>query len=440
MNMIQFQLSGFAMFFARDGPCYNFGRYGVCSVFIASNNGFTGLSAKIGAERGENMAVTVKKLYKNSNYLYNMKLIAGHNGLNNLVQWVHIIEDDSVVSFLHGNELVFTAGILNKEKDWLLNFARKLKEVNASAFVVNLGPHTREIGEEVLDFCNRENLPLFTIPWETRMVDMTRDFCHRILNDVQMEHDLSTTMKNIVFNVGDPETQLLQMERYGCQRDSMLCFISITIGNLGKSNFEDYEHEVKMIAEKIAKSMHELYISFVYQDSLVLALINYTDAEIEAFIKEFLEHAGRKLRPLNIHMGISPNQAGLSSPNKRFEKATSAMKMACHLKEKYMYYDRLGIYKILYAINDKEVLRSFYNDTIGKLVAYDAQNNTKYTELLRIYLENNGSIQLVSEKLYVHRNTVLNHLKKIESITGICPLELEGRVNLYLGFYIKEIL
>jgi len=86
------------------------------------------------------MAVTVKKLYKNSNFLYNMKLIAGHNGLNNLVQWVHIIEDDSVVSFLHGNELVFTAGILNKSKDWLLNFARKLKEVNASAFVVNLVP------------------------------------------------------------------------------------------------------------------------------------------------------------------------------------------------------------------------------------------------------------------------------------------------------------
>lgn len=105
-----------------------------------------------------------------------------------------------------------------------------------------------------------------------------------------------------------------------------------------------------------------------------------------------------------------------------------------------MYYDRLGIYKILYAVNDKEVLRSFYNETIGKLVAYDAQNHTKFTELLRIYLENNGSIQLVSEKLYVHRNTVLNHLKKIESITGINPLELEGRVNLYMGFYIKEIL
>jgi hypothetical protein len=369
-----------------------------------------------------------------------MKLIAGHNGLNNLVQWVHIIEDDSVISFLHGNELVFTAGILNNRKDWLLNFAIQLKQVNASAFVVNLGPHTKEIDENVIAFCNKENLPLFTIPWETRMVDMTRDFCHRILNDVQIENDLSTTIQNIVFNVGDLETQILQLERYGCHRDSTLCFISITISNLGNGGFDDYQHDIQRIAERIAKGIHELYISFLYQDSLILALINYTDAEIDAFVKEFVETANSKLWQFHIHLGISPNQPGLNNQNKNFEKATSAMKMALKFKENYLYYDKLGIYKILYATNDKEVLRSFYNDTLGKLIIYDRQNNSKLTELLRIYLENNGSIQLVSEKLYVHRNTVLNHLKKIESIVGINPLELEGRVNLYMAFYIRDIL
>lgn len=386
------------------------------------------------------MAIMVKKLYKNGAFLYNMKLIAGQKGLNNLVQWVHIIEDDSVISFLHGNELVFTAGILNNKKDWLLNFAIQLKEVNASAFVVNLGPHTKEIEDNVIEFCNKENLPLFTIPWETRMVDMTRDFCHRILNDVQIENDLSTTIKNIVFNVGDLETQILQLERHGCHRDSMLCFISITISNLGHGSFEDYQLDIQRIAEKIAKSIHELYISFLYQDSLILALINYTDAEIEGFVKDFFENASIKLKQFHIHMGISPNQPGLNNQNKNFEKATSAMKMACKFKENYLYYNKLGIYKILYATNDKDVLRSFYNDTLGKLVAYDRQNRSNFTELLRVYLENNGSIQLVSEKLYVHRNTVLNHLKKIESIVGVNPLELEGRVNLYMAFYIKDIL
>lgn len=386
------------------------------------------------------MSIMVKKIYKNGTFLYNMKLIAGQNGLDNLVQWVHIIEDDNVISFLHGNELVFTAGILNRQKGWLLNFAVKLKQVNASAFVVNIGPHTGEIEEDVINYCNEVNLPLFTIPWETKMVDMTRDFCYRILNNEQIENNLSTTIKNIVFNVGDLETQILQLERYGYQRDSMLCFISIMAGNTGNTGSEDNQPEIKMIAEQVAKSIHELYISFSYQDSLILVLVNYTDSEIDTFVKDFFKSANEKLKQLSFHLGISSNQIGLNNQNKNFEKAVSAMKMAYNLKEPYLYYDKLGIYKILYATNDKGILRSFYNDTIGKLVAYDRENNSKFTELLRIYLENNGSIQLVSEKLYVHRNTVLNHLKKIESIVGIDPLELEGRVNLYMGFYIEDIL
>ena len=159
------------------------------------------------------MAVTVNKLYKNGAFLYKMSLLAGKGGLGGLVQWVHIIEDEDVTSFLHGFELVFTAGILNRRAGWLLDFARKLHAAGASAFVVNLGPHTQAVDQEVIDYCNHVGLPLFTIPWETRMVDMTRDFCHRIMHDEHMENTIVTTMKNNLFEVGDLETQVLQMER-----------------------------------------------------------------------------------------------------------------------------------------------------------------------------------------------------------------------------------
>ena len=83
------------------------------------------------------MAIVVKKLVKNAYFLYKMELVAGRNGMNNLVQWVHIIEDDAVSPFLHGYELVFTAGILNQSDHWLLDFAKKLNQSGVSAFVVN---------------------------------------------------------------------------------------------------------------------------------------------------------------------------------------------------------------------------------------------------------------------------------------------------------------
>jgi DNA-binding PucR family transcriptional regulator len=386
------------------------------------------------------MSIMVKKLYKNGTFLYKMKLLAGRNGLNNLVQWVHIVEDANVSSFLHGGELVFTAGILNNHKDWLLSFTKKLYEAGVSAFVVNIGPHTKEIPKEVADYCNEVDMPLFTIPWETRMVDMTRDFCHKIIQYENTEANITSTIKNIIFQVGDLETQVLQMERYGYQRDSNFCFICASIKSRENSGLDEQTDTLKIIAEKIAKSLHELYISFTYQEYRVLVLVDYEDAEIERFVNEFLKLAKRDTVGLDLHLGVSSNKMGIYNQNTNFEKALSAMEMAVKRNETVSFYDRLGIYKMLYAVNDKTVLRSYYREVIGPLEKYDRENDTQLLLLLKAYLENNGSLQLVAEKMFIHRNTVTNQLKKIESITGYNPLELTDKVKFSIGFYIRDIL
>lgn len=386
------------------------------------------------------MAIMVRKLYKNGQFLYKMKLIAGKNGLDNLVQWVHILEDENVTEFLHGNELVFTAGILNKTDDWLLNFAYRLHEVGTSAFVVNIGPHTKEIPETVITYCNKVNMPLFTIPWETRMVDMTRDFCHRIMKNEQVENNAATTLKNIIFNVGDMDAQMLQMERYGCERNARLCFISIMPDNIDDAGFGDWKDKATKIAERIAKRKHEMFLSFSYKDYLILCLVNYTDGEIKAFVDEYLWAIKQETNTCNLHIGVSSNQLGIYNQKTNFEKAQSAMEMAKTRGDICCYYNQLGIYKVLYGVNEKTVLRDYYKDVIGNLEAYDRENDTNLTGMLGSYLKNNGSLQIVAEKHFVHRNTVTNQLKKIEEITGYNPLELENKVKLSLAFYVKEIL
>lgn len=386
------------------------------------------------------MPIMVRKLYKNGAFLYKMNLAAGENGMDNLVKWVHIIEDDNTTSFLHGNELVFTTGIVNRGGDWLLNFAEKLHNANVSAFVVNIGPHIKSIPEEVTKYCNDVNMPLFTIPWETKVVDMTRDFCQKIINNEHVENNTAATIKNIIFNIGDINTQVQQMERYGYQRDSKFCFISITASDKNDPHSDEYTDVIAKTAEVLAKRMHELFITFNYKEAIVLVLVNYTDAEIKTFADSLLKIALQRTKNWPFFMGVSSNQPNLLNQKTNFEKALSAMKMARKRRELCYYYDKLGIYKVLYAINDKEILRDFYKDAIGKLEQYDKENRTQLISILRTYLENNGSIQTVSEKQYVHRNTVTNQLKKIESITGYDPLDLEDKVRLYLAFQIKEIL
>lgn len=384
------------------------------------------------------MSITVGKLFGNGTVLYQMKLLAGQKGLNNLVEWVHIIENDEVSQFLHGNEVVFTSGILNNNEGWLLEYAKKLYSAGTSAFVVNIGPYTKLITEDVVIYCNEVKMPLYTIPWETRMVDVTRDICYSIMQKEQVERSIATTIKNIIFKIGDLETQILQMERYGYLRDSHFCFIVMSFDNENDENKQVNINKIMRYSERIARSIHELYISFSYNEYWVLGLVNYSDYDINNFVDTFFKNWGQYL--WKVHMGISENIDGIKIQDENFNKALTAMKMAKKKDKEVIFYDKLDIYKILLNSKDDEVLKKHYADILGNLEKYDKENDTDLMDFLYIYLKNNGSQSLMAEKQYIHRNTVNNQLKKIEKITGHNPLNLDEKLRFYLAFYIKDIM
>ncbi|WP_372714645.1 PucR family transcriptional regulator ligand-binding domain-containing protein, partial [Ilyobacter sp.] len=56
------------------------------------------------------MAIKLSELYKSTSRK-NMKLIAGKNGINNIVSWAHMIESIETTIFLDGQELAFITGI-----------------------------------------------------------------------------------------------------------------------------------------------------------------------------------------------------------------------------------------------------------------------------------------------------------------------------------------
>ena len=384
------------------------------------------------------MAVKVGKLFGNGAVLYQMKLLAGQKGLNNLVEWVHIIENDEVSEFLHGNEVVFTSGILNNYEGWLLEYAKKLYNAGTSAFVVNIGPYTKSISNDVIEYCNEVNMPLYTIPWETRMVDVTRDICYRIMQKEQVEISIAATIKNIIFKVGDLETQILQMERYGYLRDSQFCFIVMSFDNEKDPNKEFNMKRLKMYSERIARNINELYISFSYNEYFVLVLVNYGNYDVDNFVNSFFKNWGQ--HPWKVHMGISENKEGIKTQDENFKKALTAMKMAKKQDKQVVFYTKLDIYKLLLNSKDDEVLKDYYEEILGNLEKYDKENNTNLMEFLDMYLKNGGNVQLLAEKQYIHRNTVNNQLKKIEKITDHNPLNLEEKLKFTLAFYIRDII
>jgi purine catabolism regulator len=82
------------------------------------------------------------------------------------------------------------------------------------------------------------------------------------------------------------------------------------------------------------------------------------------------------------------------------------------------HYDRLGVYRLLWAIQRTGELEDYVQQWLGPLLNYDAKTQNQLTLTLATYFASGGNVRLTAERLYVHYNTVINRLKQIERMLG----------------------
>jgi DNA-binding PucR family transcriptional regulator len=260
------------------------------------------------------------------------------------------------------------------------------------------------------------------------------------MHNENVEASIATTIKDIIFKVGDPETQIQHMERYGYMRDCHLCFVNISPDNVNEDYNSVNMEKLRLFVEQIARTSQRMFISFTYQSNLVVVLSESDMYNVRKFVDELMNLVRREKDTFSVYIGVSSIMQGFINQDSNFEKAIAANEMAKKKKILVNYYDELDIYKVLLAVKDKKILREFYQDVFGKLVQYDEENGTDLMGFLHAYLDNNGSPQLVSEQQYIHRNTVNNQIKKIEKITGYNLLNLDEKIRCSIGYLIQDIL
>ena len=114
------------------------------------------------------MAVLLSDLYENIKN-QDVTLVAGERGMGNVVRWLHMVESNAISSFLDGQEIAFTTGVGLNRDETLLDLVKANNEHKASGMVINIGPFIKEVPKDVIDYCNKEGFPLFTVPWRVHM-------------------------------------------------------------------------------------------------------------------------------------------------------------------------------------------------------------------------------------------------------------------------------
>lgn len=390
-------------------------------------------------ERMKTLAITLRQLCKYSKENYEMKLICGESNMDNLVNWVHMLEDPETASFLHGQELIFSTGIGHNNSDWLLDFVRDLVANQASGLVLNIGPYIKKVPEDLVSYCKEVQFPLFTMPWKTRIVDVTNDFCRKIIKSEENEVTVSGAFRNAIFFPENVSEYRAVLERKEFDLEAQFSVAAISLQVLCNDQFSDFDKTVRMNLTKILYRHSDRFGIFRQDKYLIVVLQNFSQNLVESAIDQLNEVCSYNKQACKIYAGISSNEPGINSLRKSYKRAVALLPVAEKQDKVRLAYGNMGIYQILIEAEDINVLKMFCEDKLGQLEAYDEKYQTDFIDTLKCYLKNNASVQEVAKETFMHRNTINYKIKKIKEILK-CDLTYEDGVNLFLAFHIKEFL
>ena len=380
------------------------------------------------------MAITLQRLCKNAESNYNMKQVAGFNGMENTVRWVHMVEDCEVPDFLHGNELIFTTGIGYTGNDWLLPFVKELKEHNAVGLVVNIGPHIDKIPPQVLVYCEENDFPLFTLPWEMHIIDITYEFCRRIINNEEQETTIANAMLHLIIG-GERRTEYTEaLEKVGFGKNSFYTLITVEADSVKSSAVKNGRPALWKILK------HSKYHAAVFSKgkNLIAVRQNVTADELNRLVSDLNDFISTE-KLSDVYVGISDKGEGFNAISDGYKQAEAALSVGRIQKQNVIKYDDIGIYKLLFGVEDKNILKNFFEKTLGELIKYDSTNDTDYVTTLRIYLQSDGSVMQTADTLKVHRNTINYKIKAIREILHITLCD-KDKLNLMLAFCVADML
>ena len=162
--------------------------------------------------------------------------------------------------------------------------------------------------------------------------------------------------------------------------------------------------------------------------------------DIKFFCQKILNYADYEYLGENIYIGIGRNYEDAREIWKSYREANRAVEYQRKASnKKIIYYEDLGIYRILSFEGLESELDQFYKDSLESLVKYDMEKGTDLILTLREYFQCEGNLKEVSEKLYIHYNTAVYRLQRIKEITGVNFEDYDDRLNLQIALKVHEI-
>lgn len=378
-------------------------------------------------------------------------LLAGSRGLSNAIRWTHVLESMEAIQFLVGNELAFLTGIMfGDDADQLVPVIEQLAGKHVAGLVVNTGKFIDKVPQKAIERANQLGFPLLELPWAVRLVDVTKWICTAIVESGMEESSISYLLEKILLSDENHYADYLySAEFYGYDLSGPMGIVNIEFPDLQsyadkteRVGYINCQHKIRYLIGNILAQRSQKALTMWKGNHFVLAVPMDAAHELEqaeAIAVAVCKEVRQKMEGMDFCIGLGSCYGQIEQLKKSYSEAQLALKLAKDNPEKpYMIYRNAGIFKFLNKVTDKSAMADFYMETLGPLLSYDEENNTKFTETLQVFLEDGENTARTIQRLFIHRNTLQYRLHRIEEILQQSLKDAEVKISLQIAFKIQR--
>lgn len=399
------------------------------------------------------MAVTLRDLLKQEWFSGTISLLSDMSGLDCFVTWPYIRQTAEIAPWVNGGELVFVYHLASTTEEQLTLLKEGI-HAKVSAFVFLCGDgFIPSVTEETLAYANTNHIAVFSMPCHIKLIDVTRAIAELILQSENKERLSLNFLNDILDPDYEKDEDVLRKEGYECGIDMDKEYLALSLyttfdysaGDYGKiMSFRNTFSYVLKHIEHLAVSYNASFLWKSHVVSAVCFLVfddssqaSFLCEEIDTFLKsQFLyREFSALLGYSNLHSGVSEAKTAASESEKALTycRKSDGRTSSCH-------YQDLGVLRLLVNSNSKEELQEYCEQIFQCLIHSDKENHTEYLLTVKTYLENNNNMSTTAKKLFIHRNTLISRISKIEELTGKDLNNANVKLEFLCGFKILEFL
>lgn len=387
------------------------------------------------------------RMIMNLPYANQFQLLAGASGLNNQIQWVHILEEPKYVEWLRGGELIIMTGVVTGEdKKKLEDLILRLFEKEVAGVLIALSTFLPAVPPELCTLCDRLGLPLFMAPAHVRTLDISQSICFAIFQRRKRADEKAELLQNLLYGkrLSEKRVQRLRTQGFDGTRRYRAVWFQVTISmqpepEANPSGMTFYEEEreeqhlfevANILRERIQREKEICWLTS--DDEGVLWLM---ETGREGLAEEMVHVLGEKLPGVAIRAGVSEELTDIRDLKSCAEHARQALELG-RAEAPVVCYDDMVVYQLFGRVLPQELER-MAGRILGDLLLPE---NRDLLDTLMCYVSHDCNAKKTAERLFLHVNSMHYRLDKIEALLGRDLRDREDLFDVMLALKIRGYL